>query len=220
MIFLKKYNLIKSDYIMIYESEIGLIYIEEKIYLKLEYKNILKILFNFKKIKKINFFRKNIILKNIENIKSININYIDYKKLQWIFMLYGEKKLFKKSYEVAIVDVPLKDWENKIKTFEIKKNIFKIYKNNIEIFYKNDCSFLIFIYLNELLQCSKYYNTNLEIKINNDKLVWEEKNIINIIKKLKNSNKCEIISNIDFTFYLEIRLDNSLIIEKWKSQTI
>jgi len=205
---------------MMYRSNIGLIYKNKIIYLFIKKKTIKKIINKINIIKKINLLKKIIILKNTKKLTLKEINNRDYEELQWVCRIYNIKKIFKKSYEVALVDMPFKNWENKIKSFKIKKNSFKIFKNTIIINYKKEYSFLIYMFINEIVDSYEYYGQKTTVIINDEIIEWENKKFSKIIKKLIKSGKCILSSDKNFLYYLQIELDNRKCMYEIKSQTI
>ena len=205
---------------MIYKSEIGWIYKNREVYLKLEWKYKYKLIKYWKIIKSVNISKKAATL--VISKKSIVLNkidYIDYDLIQWVFSIYNTKKIFKNSHEIIIVDVGIANWEYKNKNFKIMNNNFEIVKNKIYIEYKKEWAFLIFLYINEIIKTSKNYDQTLELKLDNNSILWNENNISKLIKKLLNAKTCEIKANKNFQYYLELKLDDKLVIDEWTSQT-
>jgi len=206
---------------MIYESNIGLIYKNKITYLYIKQKNIKKIIGKIKIIKKIIILKKLAILKNTNKIILKEVNHKNYEKLQWICVIYNIKKIFKKSYEFAVVDMPFKKWENKIKSFKIKENNFKIFENKITINYKKEYSFLIYMFISEIIDSSEYcYKEKITVSIEDENIEWKKEKISKIIEQLKNSKKCVLCSDKFFSYYLEIELDYKRCMYDYESQTI
>lgn len=205
---------------MMYESNIGLIYKNKTIYLFIERETIKKIINKISIIKKINLLKKIIILKNTKKLNLKKVSDRDYETLQWICKIYNIKKVFKKSWEAMIVDMPFKNWENKIKTFKIKKNNFKIFKNTITINYRKEYSFLIYMFINETILGSEYNKQKTTVIIDRKVVKWEREKTSKIIKKIMGSKKCILLSNRDFLYYIEMELDSRECMYEVESQTI
>jgi hypothetical protein len=205
---------------MMYKSNIGLIYKNKIIYLFIKKDTIKKIINKISIIKKINLLKKIIILKNTKKLTLKKVSDRDYETLQLICKIYNIKKVFKNSWDTVIVDMPFKDWENKIKTFKIKENNFKIFKNTITINYRKEYSFLIYMFINETIEGSEYNEQKTTVIINEKVVKWERKKTWKIIKKLIGSEKCILLSNRDFLYYVEMKLDNRECMYDIKSQTI
>jgi hypothetical protein len=203
-----------------YKSNIGLIYKNKIIYLFIKKETIKKIINKISIIKKINLLKKIIIIKNTKKMILKKVSDRDYEAIQWICKIYNIKKVFKKSWEAVIVDMPLKNWENKIKTFKIKENNFKMFKNTITINYKKEYSFLIYMFINETIEGSEYNEQKTTVIINEKVVKWEKEKTSKIIKKLIGSKKCILSSNRDFLYYIEMQLDNRNCMYDIKSQSI
>jgi hypothetical protein len=205
---------------MMYKSNIGLIYKNKIIYLFIKKETIKKIIYKISIIKKINLLKKIIILKNTKKLNLKKVSDRDYETIQCICKIYNIKKAFKKSWEAVIVDMPFKNWENKIKTFKIKENSFKMFKNTITINYRKEYAFLIYMFINETIEGSEYNEQKTTVIIDEKVVKWEKEKISKIIKKLIRSEKCILSSNRDFLYYIEMELDNTECMYEVKSQTV
>ena len=205
---------------MMYESNIGLIYKNKAICLFIEKETIKKIKNKISIIKKINLLKKIIMLKNTKKLNLKKVSDRDYEALQWICKIYNIKKVFKKSWIAWIVDIPFKNWENKIKTFKMKENNFKIFKNTISIKYRKEYSFLIYMFINETIDGSEYNKQETTVIIDGKVVKWEGEKTSKIIKKIMGSKKCILLSNRDFLYYVEMELDSRECMYDVESQTI
>jgi hypothetical protein len=215
---------------MIYETNIGWIYIEDYIYLKLEFKNIIKILKNIDKIEKINIKKKFLVLKNIDNIK-IMINYtllltinknnikvkdllnIEYSAVEWVFAINNNNEKRYKNIELGTIEVSIENWlckKNKLKFESIE---IKIFKNEIEIKYEKRNLFMVYLYINAIKDTSKIYSEKIKIIINNKEIDWEIENLEQIKKMLENSKECKILNEQIFSYYIDIMSKNKSLLK-------
>ena len=220
---------------MICKTNIGWVYIENSIYLKIEVKNVLKLMKYINKIKKINVYKKFLVLKDMKNIKIIidygnelltkkndiklkNLINIDYEVIEWIFYIHNKKEKYK-NIELGVINVSIKKWLDRINYFEFDSLKVKWFKNTMEIEYETKNIFLIYLYIDTLKSISEHNSEKIIIIINNKEVQWEIGNIVEIKKLLEENNRCKIINKEDFTYYVDILNDNeSLFI--FKSQTI
>jgi hypothetical protein len=205
---------------MLYETNIGWILIDKNvIILKVDKKNIFKIIINIKNLK-INLKKKEITIKNIEkfdivfkckleNLENIDckikdIFYVEDDIILWIFKLYVKINLYQK-FNTSFIDIPFIEWENKEKKFKINKSEFRIIKNIIEIDYKLEDVFLVYKYINELKWFSKYLGENIIIKFEDNELDWDiQKKPLEIVNIIIKNNKCKIINEENFTHLIII----------------
>jgi len=220
---------------MICKTNIGWVYIENSIYLKIEVKNVLKLMKYINKIKKINVYKKFLVLKDMKNIKIIidygnelltkkndiklkNLINIDYEVIEWIFYIHNKKEKYK-NIELGVINVSIKKWLDRINYFEFDSLKVKWFKNTMEIEYETKNIFLIYLYIDTLKSISEHNSEKIIIIINNKEVQWEIGNIVEIKKLLEENNRCKIINKEDFTYYVDILNDNeSLFI--FKSQTM
>jgi len=205
---------------MLYETNIGWILIDKNvIILKVDKKNIFKIIINIKNLK-INLKKKEITIKNIEkfdivfkckleNMENIDckikdIFYVEDDIILWIFKLYVKINLYQR-FNTSFIDIPFIEWENKEKKFKINKSEFRIIKNIIEIDYKLEDVFLVYKYINELKWFSKYLGENIIIKFEDNELDWDiQKKPLEIVNIIIKNNKWKIISEENFTHLIII----------------
>ena len=220
---------------MICKTNIGWVYIENSIYLKIEVKNVLKLMKYINKIKKINVYKKFLVLKDMKNIKIIidygnelltkkndiklkNLINIDYEVIEWIFYIHNKKEKYK-NIELGVINVSIKKWLDRINYFEFDSLKVKWFKNTMEIEYETKNIFLIYLYIDTLKSISEHNSEKIIIIINNKEVQWEIGNIVEIKKLLEENNRCKIINKEDFTYYVENLNDNESHFI-FKSQTI
>jgi hypothetical protein len=210
----------------------GWLYIkEDRILLKKERKKIIKYILNINKIEKIN--KKYIVIKK-ENIKialnNIDIRYIkfllnnkikpkdlavnkiceDYNVINWAMNIDDDRvDIYDKEFDISYIDLsiiikyPIK--------FRIKNIVVEKYNNIIKMYYSVEDSFLLYIIIDEWYKLYEI-DRNIEIRIGDEIIEWEEVKILKIeylIEKIIKNEKCEIeIINDNFYYEMGIRYDN------------
>ena len=131
---------------MLYETNIGWILIDKNIIiLKVDKKNVFKIIINIKNLK-INLKKREINIKNIEkfdivfkckleNLETIDskikdIFYVEDDIILWIFKLYVKTNLYQR-FRTSFIDIPFIEWENKEKKLSIPWLIDKGKENSL-----------------------------------------------------------------------------------------
>ena len=221
---------------MIWQSNLGWIYwSNERTYLMVETKKILKYIFIIKNIKKI---KKNYIeVKNINKLKIeiSNVNLLEIKEI-----CKDSKKIYKSFYERIVDDNNLNlniiSWAMNIENEKVERydnnfrvNFYDSYwerdrkiiffiktikiekkKNIIKIKYEIKDSFLVYFFINEYYELYEY-SEKIEIKIGENLVKWNEKkrkNISIILNEIIKNKECWIISRSYINYNIGIWYKN------------